>query len=86
VELEYHHPLATGAVTDDNIAQQTYLSTKVEETQTMLHGIVAHLVADLVVQIVHQPTFLDGENLVESTSDVESDSRNVFQTRTFVIG
>ena len=31
VELEDNHPLATGAVADDDIAQQSYLGTQVEE-------------------------------------------------------
>ena len=39
----------------------------------MLYGIVAGRIANLVVQIVHQPTLLNGQNLVESTSDVEAD-------------
>ena len=51
----------------------------------MLRGIVAHLVANLVVQVVHQPAFLDGQYLVEGTRDVETDGRLVFQTLRLVV-
>ena len=38
----------------------------------MSDGIVAHLIANLVVQVVHEPAFLNGQNLVEGPSDVET--------------
>ena len=86
MKLEDNHPLATGAVADDDITQQSHLSAKVEETQTVLHRIIVHLVANLVVQIVHQPALLDGQNLVERTCDVESDSRHILKALTLVVG
>ena len=85
MELDDDHPLACGRVADDDIAQQSYLLAKIEERELMLHRIVANLIADAVVQIVHQPAFLNGENLVEGPSDVESDSRDILQTLALVV-
>ena len=51
----------------------------------MLHGIVAHLVTNLVVQIVHQPAFLNGQNLVEGACNVESDCGYILQALTLVV-
>ena len=77
VELHYHHPLARVGVADDNIAKQAVLLPQVKERERVLKGIVADGVADAVVQVVHQPAFLNGQNLVESTRDMESDAVHV---------
>jgi len=53
MELEDDHPFARSRVADDDIAEQTYLLTQIEERDTMLQGVVAHFVADLVVEVVH---------------------------------
>ena len=39
----------------------------------MSDGIVTYLVAYLVVQVIHEPALLDGQNLVEGTRDVKTD-------------
>ena len=49
----------------------------------MLNGIVAHLVANLVVQVVHQPALLNGQNLVERSRDVETYGRNILGSSAF---
>ena len=81
VELEDNHPLARCAVADDDVAEQTYLLAQIKERQTVLNGIVAHLVADLIVQIVHQPAFLNRQDLIEGTRDMETDGRYVLHQR-----
>ena len=78
MELEYQHPLTAGAVANDDVAQQTHLLAQVEERQVVLDGVAIHLVADLVVQIVHQPAFLYRKNLVERPRNVESDGGHIF--------
>ena len=78
MELENDHPLACGRVADDDIAQESFLGSEVEEGEVVFNGVVAYLVANTVVQIVHQPALLDGQNLIESTSNMEADGGSVF--------
>ncbi len=78
VELNDDHPLSRLRVAYDDVAQQSRLGAQVEECQAVADGIVANLVPDLVVQVVHQPAFLDGQDLVEGSGDVEADGRDVF--------
>ena len=74
------HPFARVGVADDDITEQANLSPKVEEGETVGDCIVAHFIADLVVQVVHQPALLDGQDLVECPSDMEADGRCVLDT------
>ena len=78
MELDDDEPLACVGIADDDIAEQASLLAEVEEAQTLLDGVVANLVADLVVQVVHQPAFLDRQNLVEGSCDVKTYSWGVF--------
>ena len=64
-------------IADDDITQQSYLLSEVEERQLVRNGIVAYAVANLIVQVVHEPALLDGQYLVEGSCDVESNGRNV---------
>ena len=64
-------------IADDDITQQSNLLSEVEERQLVLNGIVAYAVANLIVQVVHEPALLNGQYLVEGSCDVESDGRNV---------
>ena len=43
----------------------------------MAEGIVTNGIADVIVQIVHEPALLDGQNLVEGSSDMEPDAVHV---------
>ena len=38
------------------------------------------------MQIIHQPAFLDRQNLIEGPRDMKADGRYVFQTLTLIIG
>ena len=38
------------------------------------------------MQVVHKPALVDGEYLVKSTSNMESDCRYVFKTLTLIVG
>ena len=86
VELDDNHQFTACAIADNDIAKQTHLLSEIEEGNTLCDGIVADLVANLIMQVVHQPAFLNGQDLVEGTRDVETDSRDVFQTLTLVVG
>ena len=77
MELYDNKPLASVAVANDDVAQQSHLCPQIEERYSMGNGIVANVVTYLVMQVVHQPTLLDGQDLVESTGDVEADGRHV---------
>ena len=72
MKLNDHHPLAGVRVAYDNVAQQTCLSPEVEEFQAVFEGVVANVVSYSVVQVVHEPAFLYGQNLVEGSGDMES--------------
>ena len=85
VELDDHKPLARGRVADDDVAQEARLGAEVEERQTVGDGVVADLVADLVVQVVHQPALLDGQDLVEGAGDVEADGGHVLQAANAIV-
>ena len=76
MKLHYDHPLATGRVTNDNIAQQSYLLSQVEERQIVLHGIVPDRIADIVMKRVHQMALPYWQYLVKSTTYVEAYSRS----------
>ena len=54
---------------------------EVEEGHAGREGIVANSVANLVVQVVHEPALLDRQNLVEGSGDVESDAVHVVELR-----
>ena len=83
VELYEHHPLARVRVANHDVAQQSVLLSEVEERHAGRVGVVANGVADLVVQVVHEPALLDGENLVEGSGDVETDAVHVVELRAF---
>ena len=72
VELHNHQPLSRVGVAYDDVAQQSVLFPEVEERYAVLEGIVAYGIAYAVVHVVHQPAFLDGQNLVERPRDMES--------------
>ena len=76
MELKNYHPFARIATPYYYIAQESRLLTQVEEGQCMLCGIVVDAVAYLVVYIVHEHTLPDGQDLVESPRDVETDGRS----------
>ena len=80
MELYDDHPFARVGVADDDITEQANLSPKVEEGETVGDCIVAYFIADLVVQVVHQPALLDGQDLVERPGDMESDGGRVLDT------
>ena len=82
VKLYQHHPLAGGGVAEHDVAEQTVLGAKVEEGHAGGVGVVADGIAYLVVKRVHQPALLDGEYLVESARDVETDGVGLFHGRT----
>ena len=52
----------------------------------MFRCVIADVITNLVVQVVHEPAFLNGEYLVESACDVETDGWHVLQTLTLVLG
>ena len=79
VELDDDHQFAAGAVAEDDVAQQSHLLTEVEEREFFPRGIVTYLVTDSVLDVVHEPTPLDGQNLVEGSRDVETDGGYVLQ-------
>ena len=83
VELDEYHPLARVRVAYHDVAQQSVLLSEVEERHAGREGIVAYGVADLVVQVVHEPALLDRQNLVEGSGDVETDAVHVVELRTF---
>ena len=85
VELDDDHQFTTGTIADNDVAQQSHLCTQVEERDAVLHSIVANVVTYLVVQVVHQPTLLNRQNLVESPCDMESNGRHILQTLTLVV-
>ena len=85
MELDDDHPFAAGAIADDDVAQETRLLAEVEERQTVVYGVVADVVTYLVLQVVHQPAFLDGQNLIEGTSDMETNGWHVLQTLALVV-
>ena len=82
VKLYQHHPLAGGGVAEHDVAKQTVLGAKVEEGHAGGIGVVADGIAYLVVKRVHQPALLDGEYLVESARDVETDGVGLLQRNT----
>ena len=86
MELYDDHPFACGRISDDDVAQKSRLGAKIEESQTVLDGIVAYLIADAIVQVIHQPAFLDGQDLVEGPCDVETDGRHTFQAHALFFG
>ena len=81
VELHEHHPLARVRVADHDVAKQTVLLAQVEEGHAGVEGIVAYGVAYAVVEVVHEPTFLYRQNLVESSRDVEANAVHVVVDR-----
>ena len=85
MELQDDKPLAAGRIAYDDVAQQSYLLAQVEERQPVLRGIAEYLVANLVVQVVHQPALLDGQNLVEGSRDVEPHGGYVLQALRIVV-
>ena len=85
VYLDDDHQLTTGTVADNDVTQQTNLSAQVEERYVVMHGIIADVVANLIVQVVHQPALLDRQYLIESTRDMETYGRYVLQTLALVL-
>ena len=83
VELDEYHPLARVRVAYHDVAQQSVLLSEVEERHAGREGIVANGVANLVVQVIHEPAFLDGQNLIEGSGDVETDAVHVVELRAF---
>ena len=79
MELDENHPLSGVGVANHYVAQQTVLLSEVEECHACGEGIVAYGVANLVVQVVHQPALLDGQNLVEGSGDVKSDAVHIVE-------
>ena len=77
VELYDYHPLSSVGVSYYYVPQQPLLASEVEELHSVFEGIVAYGVSYPVVQVVHEPAFLYRQNLVESSSDVESYSVHV---------
>ena len=55
------------------------MGSEIEERKIVGHSIVVDLIADLVVKVVHQPAFLDGQDLVESTRNMEADGRHILE-------
>ena len=86
VELDDNHQFTACAIADNDIAKQTHLLSEIEEGDALCDGIVADLVANLVVQVVHQPALLNRQDLVEGSRDVETDGRHVLQALTLVVG
>ena len=86
MKLDDHHPFTGIAVSDDDISQQSSLVPEVEERDTIFCGIFVDGITYLVVEVIHQMTFLDGQDLVECSCDMETDGWNVLQTLRFVIG
>ena len=72
MKLHDDHPFSRIAAPYYNIAQESRLPAEVKERQPMLIGIIADGIADVIVKVIHQPAFLYGIYLVESTRDVES--------------
>ena len=78
-ELDEQHHLARGRGAQHNAAQQALAAAHVVEREAVLLGIAAYLVADAVVDVVHQVALLNIENLVESTGDVKAHGVHVLK-------
>ena len=77
VELDDNHQFTAGTIADNDIPQESYLCTQVEERDAMRYGVVANVVTYLIVQVVHQPALLNGQYLVEGSCDMEADGGRV---------
>ena len=73
-ELHQEHQLTCVGIANHQTAKQSLVVAQIVECQPVLQSIRTNIIADAVVDVVHQPAFLDVENLVESTCDVESHS------------
>ena len=73
-ELHQEHQLACVGCTDHQRAQQSTVFTQVIELQSVLQRIATDVVANLIVDVIHQMTLRDVENLVEGSCDVETHS------------
>ena len=80
MKLNENHPLARVAVAYHDVAEQTFLFAQIEERHTTLLRKVADMIANLIVQIVHQPTFIYGQNLIKSPRDMETDGIHIVES------
>ena len=60
MKLNEHNPLSRVGVSYHHVTQKPHLRTQVKECDAMLQGIVSHLIAYLVVQVIHKPAFVYG--------------------------
>ena len=72
MELYEQHPFASVGVAEHEVSKQALLCPYIIECHAYLLGVTLYLVADLIVQVVHEPAFAYGINLVESTRDMET--------------
>lgn len=73
MELDEQHPLSRVGVAEHEVTQQSFLGTHVVERHAYLLGIALYLIADLVVQVIHEPALANGVDLIEGTRDMEAD-------------
>ena len=78
MELDDDHPFAAGRIADDDVAQEACLLTEVKERQAVIHGVVANVVTYLVLQVIHQPAFLNRQNFVECACNVKANGGHIF--------
>ena len=72
VELYQNHPLASIGVPYHDVTQQAVLFPEVEVGHACSLGVAVNLVAYVVMQVVHEVTFLDRIYFVKSTSDMKA--------------
>ena len=58
MELHEYHPLAGVGIAHHHVAQESNLLAQVEERHAAADGEIAYGVANLVLQVVHEVTFL----------------------------
>ena len=73
-ELHKKHQFACIAGAYHERAQQAFVKTKVVKLQAMAEGILPDVIADSIVDVVHQVALLDVEYLVKSSRDMKAHS------------
>ena len=79
VELHDEHEFARGRVAQHDVTKESALVAKVEEGETVLEGIVTNAIAKAIVDVVHEVTLLNVENLVKRPSDVETNGVHIVE-------